>query len=355
MPNLSDLEEARRRGYQRQGYTRMPAGYGTQGYVQNGDFGPGTRSTTSYLELNPRSGWQPGQVHTPYRDTNEFDWTNYTTDGPAPGSGPASVGSGGGGGGGYGGGGRIKPLSQDAFDRMIAQIRQGASQYSFSPWDAAPYQGTPLRDFDDSIYRQAEGALQRGYAQAGQSIGTGTEYARNALNRNWGDYSDLMALAPQTTTPGMPARVSTLGQNQAVVDEANANAAAQDTFMSGLRQSQALQAQQGQTSRLHELELADQEYRNRLRAQQLADETGLSLAEARALQAWQQRADERAYQDSVMGQQWDREASLANWQGRSETDRANVKTENDMLQARLAPLLELMLAADQAGLSMEGV
>ena len=298
-------------------------------------------------------------------------WTAYNN--PDIGSYPTyPTGGGGGGGGGYGGGGGgggIKPLSPEAFDAMIAALNKPVNQaewqnWDFQQWNPAAYEGTPISAWDDTLFRQAGTALNQGYANASNQQSQATDYARNALQQNDQLYANLRAAADPTFSPQMQGGISTLGGDPRVVNEANMNAAAADTAFTRFLGANDLVNANSQVSRHNEANLASQYFMNQLNQQKLADQTGLGIAETRDKQRWQERADERTYADNILGQNWGREASMANWQGgnqagqfnaqgQNSTNQFNTGALNNRFDSTLSPFFQLIMQANEAGLPID--
>ena len=264
---------------------------------------------------------------------------------------PAVRSSSGGGGGGGGGGGAAAPkLTQAQLDWMI-QLMNGARPGSITPnnLDLPDYQGMALRAFDPAMFNTARTAWQGGVTQDLGTVDRSTQDMLNFLGRNYTNaYNNpLQGFATMNQAPGMDqATMQRFLQAQGV----NPN-------LAGGAQNEALQADQAlrnvwallginedraQTNRLANAQQYGTQARDAITAQGRAGTLGIDLAQGQAQGAWQQRADERAYQDYQMQQQLLQQEALQNWQRANTVQDTNATNTNSYNNAVLQAMLGLL-------------
>jgi hypothetical protein len=265
--------------------------------------------------------------------------------------GGGSSGGGGGRGGGGGGGGGAPAFSQAMLDwatSLLGANRPG--QIAANNLDLPDYKGMAMRAFDPTMWNQARGRLGEAYTQDTATANRSTADMTNFLNSN---YRNAFAGGPQTTmanAPGMTNQaMGRLMQGQGV--NAYENPGYQQTLNEG-RQSDAglsslFAALAGNEEIMQRNRLAGaQQYGTQaldsLRAAQRAGELGLDLGQGQAQSAWQQAADERAYQDYQMQQQVLQQEAMQNWQRQNQVQDVNAQNTNSYTNATLQALLGLL-------------
>ena len=172
----------------------------------------------------------------------------------------------------------------------------------------------------------------------------------NFLNSN---YRNAFAGGPQTTmanAPGMNAQaMGRLMQGQGV--NAYENAGYQQTLNEG-RQSDAglsslFAALAGNEDIMQRNRQAGaQQYGTQaldmLNAARRAGEMGLDVGQGQAQSAWQQAADQRAYQDYQMQQQVLQQEAMQNWQRQNQVQDVNAQNTNSYMNATMQALLGLL-------------
>lgn len=258
--------------------------------------------------------------------------------------------SGGGGGGGGGGGAAAPVLSQQQLDWMTSLMngaRPGA--LTANNLDLPDYQGMAVRAFDPSFFNQARNAWTQGVQQDLGTADRATQDMLDFLGRNYTNaYNNpLQGFATMSQAPGMDqAAMRKLLQGQGV----NPNLA------SGA-QNEALQADQAlrnvwamlgvnedraQTNRLANAQQYGTQAREGITAAGRAGQLGIDLGQGQAQSAWQQRADERAYQDYQMQQQLLQQEAMQNWQRANTVQDTNATNTNSYNNAVLQAMLGLL-------------
>ncbi len=266
----------------------------------------------------------------------------------------SSSGRRGGGGGGRGGGGL--PVFNQAQLDWAAQLMNAARPGALTATnlDLPDYAGMALRPFDPTMFNQARTAWQQGVEQ---DTGTANQATANMLAFLNSNYTNAFnnpnaRYATAGQAPGMDQQaMARLLQGQGV----NPNVAA-PTQGEGVQADQAF----GNVWRILAAN-EDLAQRNRLaNAQQYGNQAlagitaagragnlGIDLGQGQAQQAWQQRADERAYQDYQLQQQLLQQEALQSWQRANQiqdTNAANTNSYNNSVLQSLLGLLPSMSA-----------
>lgn len=268
-----------------------------------------------------------------------------------------NLGGGGGGGGGRGGGGGGGGMTQAMLDAMLKALGTGGPQLTLQQANLPAFRGTPLQAFDASPYTQAAKQLEAARAADAAAITQGGTQATQALQNN---YSNAYANTPVVTGPqaapvgvGLQQTAGGGGNQQAVTDVNQAAAGDQASFQNLLNVLAAAD-QSSQNSRLNEVALNTNTANRALGAQVRGLGAGINQAQAQARNQWGQQNNERNYQNSLMQQQWQREALMRNQDIANQQTQGNWQQRNEMISSRLGPLLEL-LGSSGANLNLAGL
>lgn len=254
-------------------------------------------------------------------------------------------------GGGGGGGGGAPLFSQAMLDWAAGLLGGGRpGQVTANNLDLPDYQGMAVRNFDPSMFNQARTAFGEGLAQDTATAQGATQNMLNFLNSN---YRNAYAGGPQTTmanAPGMNQQaMGRMLQGQGV--NAYENPQYQQTLNEGQQSDAGLSslfAALGgaedimQRSRLGNAQQYGQQAQDAIRAAGRAGNLGLDLGQGQAQAAWQQRADERAYQDYQMQQQVAQQEAMQNWQRANQVQDLNTTNTNSYTNSTLQALLGLL-------------
>jgi hypothetical protein len=221
-------------------------------------------------------------------------------------------------------------MTQAMFDQMVRLLGVGGPQL-----DLPEFRGTNIAAFDPTMFNNMRTQLA-GAVRADQAgVNQGAQQATQALRSN---YSNAYANAPVQAAPPAQQVGTALqqtaggGGNQAqVAAESNAAAGSDQASFANLLNVLAAADQTAQNSRLNQVALDKQTAMRNIGAQNTGLGAGIGMAQGQAQQGWQQRDDERRYQNSLMAQQIAQQEAQGNWQQR-----------NEMISSRMTPLLELL-------------
>jgi hypothetical protein len=278
--------------------------------------------------------------------------------GPAAPAGPLGPGGGnswGGGGGGGGGGG----MTQAMLDQMLAVLGMRGPELRLAQANLPAFRGTNLPAFNAAPYTQATNQLNAARAAdiaAAQQAGT---QATQALQSN---YANAYANTPVAQAPGAPqvgvalqGTVGGGGDQAATAAESNAAAQSDQASFANLLGVLAAADQTAQNSRLNQVALDQGTALNAINAQQRGLLGGIGMARTQAANQWAQADAERRYQNSLMAQQWQREAMTRAQDLANQNRTANWTQRNELINNRLTPLLQLLGSANAPGLNLAGI
>jgi hypothetical protein len=262
--------------------------------------------------------------------------------------GPGSPGGGGRGGGGGGGGGAAG-LTQAQMDYIAQLLGAGRPQQEqFSQLNMPAYTGMPMRPFDASIYD----FLQNKFGQAVNTDRSAIEGAYNNLDQYLNsNYKNAFAAGPPPSQPqGMDQQaMARMMQAQGVnpnnnqqLNNVQQGAAGANAAFGNLWGLLGANEDTAQRQRLVRSQQDRGTSNQALNIAALQGETGIGLQRTQAQQAYQQQADQRAYQDYQMQQQLAQQAALANWQRQNQVSDTNVGNTNDYNTALIQQLIGLI-------------
>ena len=275
------------------------------------------------------------------------------------GASPMVGGGGGGGGRGYGGGGGGGGggLTQQMLDAMLQVIGTQGPGLQLQQAQLPAFVGQKLGAFNAAPYTQATQQLEQARAADAAAIAQGGTQATQALQ---GNYSNAYANTPVAAGPqaapvgvGLQQTAGGGGDQQAVTDVNQAAAGDQASFQNLLNVLAAAD-QSSQNSRLNEVALNTNTANQSLGAQVRGLGAGINQSRAQAQNQWTQQSNERDYQNSLMQQQWQREALMRNQDVANQQAQGNWQQRNEMISSRLGPLLEL-LSSGGSGLNTAGL
>ena len=271
-------------------------------------------------------------------------------------------GGGGGGGRGYGGGGGGggggSGLTQAMLDAMLQSLGTAGPKLQLQQVQLPEFRGTPLAAFDASPYTQATRQLEAARAADAAAIAQAGTQATQTLQNNYSNaYANTPVVAGPQAAPvgvGLQQSVGGGGNQQAVTDVNQAAAGDQASFQNLLNVLAAVD-KSSQNSRLNEVALNTNTANQALGAQVRGLGAGINQAQAQARNQWQQAANERNYQNSLMQQQWQRENMQRNQDIANQQAQGQWQQRNEMISSRLGPLLELLSGTQGANLNLSGL
>jgi hypothetical protein len=251
-----------------------------------------------------------------------------------------------------GGGGAAVPKFTQAQLDWAAQLMQGArpNALSANTLDLPDYQGMAMRAFDPTMWNTARTALGEGY---NQDIGTAQGATSNMLNFLNTNYRNPFTAGPQATmanAPGMDAQaMGRLLQGQGVNAYENPQyqqtlneGRAADTGLSSLFAALGGNEEIMQRNRLANAQQYGTQATDAITAARRAGDLGLNLGQGQAQSAWQQAADQRAYQDYQMQQQIAQQEAQANWERQNQIQDVNSTNTNSYNNSVLSALLGML-------------
>jgi hypothetical protein len=226
-------------------------------------------------------------------------------------------------------------MTQAMFDQMVAALaRQGPAL------NLPAFKGTNIAAFNAAPYTQAQNSLNQAVAADTRNVNANAASTTNALNSNYrNDYANA-TVAPGATQAPVGVGLAGGGANQQAANDVNADNSNSQAAFSNLLQVLAANANQGQASRLNQVQMDKGTALNQIGAQNLGLGAGINQARAGAQNQWSQQDNERRYQNSLMAQQWQREQGQANWTQR-----------NQQMQTMLQPILDLIASSGGRGIN----
>jgi hypothetical protein len=273
---------------------------------------------------------------------------------------PRLGGSGGGGGGGGGGGAAAPTMSQAMLDWLAGLLRGGAPvAQTAGLLDLPDYAGMPMRAFDPTMFNQARTALGQGVQTDLGTAQTATQNMLDFLNTNYTNAFNNPNLQYATAgqAPGMDQQamyrlLSSQGVNPSMnqgFQGAAQGAAAADQGFGNLWRTLAANEDLAQRGRIANATQYGTQAQQAIQAAGRAGNLGIDLGQGQAQAAWQQAADERAYQDYQLQQQLAQQEALQNWQRANQVADANATATNAYRGNELSALLGLVPQLVQAG------
>jgi len=271
---------------------------------------------------------------------------------------PSSGGGGRGRGGGGGGGGAGEPaMTQDTLNAMLAAIGRGPQSMGFNPIDLPDYEGTPLTPFSTQPYDVLRTNVGSAAAQDQAANTAGYDRLASTLGAN---FINPYTNAPVQASPQVQNAMISLMQKAGVrpgagndaINAENAYSRTSDEGFANLLGVLGAGAQQSQQSRMGQVAMDANTAARGIDATASGMRGAADFQQAQGQQNWQQRADDRAYQDNMMRQQLQRDEMMQNWQGQNQANQYNTTTGNEWRQNQLAPILELIAASGGSGLDL---
>jgi hypothetical protein len=269
-----------------------------------------------------------------------------------------SSGGGSRGGGGGGGGGAAAPppptFNQAEMDWVAAMLKNGApGAETANPLTLPQYQGMALSPFDDSRYTQLEGQFNQAVGSDRQAAGSAYDNLTNYLTGNFknafatpGNYAQT-GNAPGSTQDAMQRMLAAQGQAgqigaQQGLQPARTDAQGADTAFGNLLAILAGNENSAQQNRLGAVQ-EDRGTTNRaLDIAALQGTTAIGQQKAAAKDAYQQRADERAYQDYQAQQAEAQQQAIQNWQRANQVQDTNASSSASYRNNVLSSLINLL-------------
>lgn len=266
---------------------------------------------------------------------------------PVAPAGPGFMGGGGGGGrGGGGGGGGGAAMTQAMFDQMLRALGAGGPQLQLQQQAMPAFRGTNLAAFDPTMFNNMRNQLTQAVTADQAAAQQGATQATQALQGNYtnayGNTQVQGAPAAQQVGAGLQATAGGGGDQAAIAAQSNQAAGQDQAGFQNLLNILGAADQSAQASRLNQVELDKQTALRNIGAQRTGLGAGIGMAQGRAQQDWAARDAERRYQNSLMQQQWQREALMRNQDVRNQGAQANWQQRNEMISSRMQPLLELL-------------
>jgi hypothetical protein len=315
---------------------------------------PGRQQATEFW----RSSTTPAQ-----RGDYEGFMSSYMANpGSLPGSPAAPGGPGGGGrggrGGGGGGGGGAAGLTQAMLDQMLSVLGARGPALALQQTTLPAFQGQALQPFNPAQYNLAQKQLEQARAADAAAITQGGTQTTQALQGNYSNaYANTpVAQGPQTAPVGVGLQQTAGGGgNQQAATDVNQAAAGDQASFQNLLNVLAAADQSSQNSRLNEVALNTNTAQQGLGAQVRGLGAGINQARTRAYDQWQQQANERNYQNSLMRQQWQREALMRNQDIANQQRQGNWQQSNELISTRLQPLLEMIGSSAGSNVNLAGI
>lgn len=270
-------------------------------------------------------------------------------------------GGGGGRGGGGGGGGGAPPMTQAMLDAMLKALGARGPQLNLSQVDLPNFQGTPLGPFNAQPYTQALGQLNTAQTRDLAASNAAAQQATQALGANYTNaYQQAQgqvqsAPAAEQVGTNLQQTAGGGGNQAAVAAESNAAAGSDQASFANLLNVLAAADQQAQSSRLNQVALDRGTAARGINAQALGLRGGINMGRAQAQNQWQQAAAERAYQNSLMQQQWQREEMMRNQDITNQGAQANWQQNSQLMMQGIQPLLDMIVQGGGAKLDLSGL
>ena len=274
---------------------------------------------------------------------------------------PAGPGYSGGGGGGYGGGGGGgggggPAMTQAMFDAMLQALGTRGPQLALNQVNLPDFKGTNIPAFNASPYEQLRKQLAQAVQRDTGAINQGATQTTNALAAyNANPYNTAAAVAPVAEQQGAAMAGGAGGANAEAANAAQQSANAETGAFNDLMKVLGANYNQAQNSRMSQVQQTAQAARNQLGAQNLGLGAQIGMQRNQAFEQWRQADAERRYQNSLMGQQWNREELTRNQDIANQQAQGNWQQRNEMISGRLAPLLQLIQSTAGANINMSAL
>lgn len=250
-------------------------------------------------------------------------------------------------------------MTQQMIDAMARVLGAQGPQISLQQAALPAFQGQSLPAFNAAPYTTALGQIDTAVGADRANIAANQQQLQQTLQSN---YSNPYAQAQ--VTPGATAQVQGQGlmgtvggtASAAPAQQVNAQNADSQAAFTNLLSVLAAADQQAQNSRMAQVPM-DANYANQgLDATALGLRGGVNTAQAAAQNTWQQAQQEREYQNSLMAQQWQREALQRQQETANQQAQLNYGTNVASQNARLQPILDLIMrSAGTGGLNFESL
>lgn len=254
--------------------------------------------------------------------------------------------SGGGGGGGGGGGAGAPPITQAMIDAMARALGVQNGQLGYTPLPA--FVGQNLPAFSAAPYNTQRQQVNQAVAADMANFATNQAATTQAVQ---GAFTNPYASAQVQAGPAMPTLGGSLmgtagaAADPAMAQQVNAENAQNQGSFQDLYRVLGANAQQAQQSRMAQVAMDANYGRQTAQAQALGLRGGIANQQAQAAEAWRQAQAERHYQNSLMAYQ----TQVQNAQGQQGVNQANWTAQQQALQARLQPILDLISQARGPG------
>jgi len=252
--------------------------------------------------------------------------------------------------GGGGGAAALPKLTQQQLDWAASVLGGGAPQsQTAGTLDLPDYAGMAVRAFDPSQWQQALAALAQGQQTDLGTASTATQNMLNFLNTNYTNAFNnpnqtyaTAGQAPGMTQLGMQRLLQGQGADPNLGAGAYQQAQTADEGFGNLWRTLAGSEDIAQRGRINNANLYGSQAADAINAAAAGGRLGLGLGQSQAQGAWQQRADERAYQDYQMQQQIAQQEAMNNWQRANTVQDANTAASNSYRNAEMQSLLGLL-------------
>jgi hypothetical protein len=250
-----------------------------------------------------------------------------------------------------GGGGTPAPtLQQGQLDWITNLLRGGAPDPMVATrLDLPDYGGMAVRAFDPSMFRMAMTALQQGQQT---DLGTARQSTSDMLNFLQTNYRNAfnnpnLQYAQAGQAPGMDQQamnrmLQAQGVDPSVASATQMQGGEADRAFGNLWRTLGANEDIMQRSRVGNAQQYGNQAVNAINAAAAGGRLGINLNQAQAQAAWQQRADERAYQDYQIQQQLAQQEALQSWQRANQVQDTNFQTGNEYRNTSLSALLGLL-------------
>ena len=281
---------------------------------------------------------------------------------PPSGPGGSSGGYGYGGGGGGGGGAAAPMMSQAQWDAMLGVLGTPSPDLQLKGANLPNFRGRPIRKFQGRMYNQMQNRLNQAVRGDRQSVINQMNQLRGQLQADYSNpYETAQYARNPQAQPQMQQVMAQAGANPVAneyaesVNAENAYGQNSDAAFANLLNVLGASNQAEQTSRLGQVGMDRAEALRQIEAQSLGLGTGIDLSRGKAKEAWQVRADERRYQNSLTRQQWNREERMRNQDLRNLERQTEYTTGVETQNSRIQALLDMIGASTGATIDYGGV
>lgn len=283
---------------------------------------------------------------------------NPTTGGPAAPANriPAGATSGGGSG---GGGGGAAGIGQDQLDWLAGLLGAGRPQQmtAGTPLALPDYNAPQMTPFDPSMYDNLR--TQLGTAVASDKSAANTAYGdlTNYLNSNYTNAFNgptaQTGNAPGQSQDAMRRMLEAQGQSGSLNQPARSDAGGADAAFGNLLAILGANQGQQQQNKLANVGQQQAQTNRGYDMAQLQGNTGIGLQQGAAKTAWQQAADQRAYDSYNTNYANQANTATQNWQRGNTVSDTNVANANSYTNTELSALIALL--PQLRGLNLPGM